>query len=63
MGYVIYFDLQRANPDRIHKDSCYLYRDRDRKATTSCWKGPYDTEQSARSSVARSLEVCTKCMR
>lgn len=63
MGYVIYFDLQRANPDRIHKDSCRIYRNRNPKAATSCWKGPYDSEQSARSSVARSLAVHTECVK
>lgn len=62
MGYVIYFDLQRANDDRIHRESCWVYRNRKPKAATSCWKGPYDTEQAARSSVARSLAVHTQCM-
>lgn len=62
MGYVIYFDLQGANHDRIHKDSCWVYRKRKRNAPTSCWKGPYDTEQVARDSIARSLDVHTQCI-
>ncbi len=46
--YVVYMDLQDHREDKIHRDSCKHYLDRDRNATTVRWdEGPYYTKQSA----------------
>jgi len=41
--YVVFEDLEKATDPKLHSLKCTHYQNRDRKATTTKWHGPYNS--------------------